>query len=251
MLVEELVQKPSGLLSIISDKQPSNPPLSRHMLTTRRCYCILSRLPFFELHFGVLNRCVYIQLNDVMYLFLFCNVVQLCLSFTCIFYIHVFTHLTFWLISYSIFTEERLDRLTKGITGLDFESPEDYSKEENIDENTEETSDSVSVDDRATEDMLNGSVELAQLKDSEPVAVTDDGGHLDYQMLEKDIDLLKTKNNDMITAKRNSSAANGEDSDIYVDDVVINKQAVEKRFPNAVLPLLRHYQYESSESSSR
>ncbi|KAL7604546.1 hypothetical protein Lser_V15G16995 [Lactuca serriola] len=24
--------------------------------TTRRCYCILTRLPFFELHFGVLNR---------------------------------------------------------------------------------------------------------------------------------------------------------------------------------------------------
>ena len=59
MLVEELVQKPFRLLSMISDKQPSCPPLSRHILTTKRCYCILLRLPFFELHFGVLNRCVH------------------------------------------------------------------------------------------------------------------------------------------------------------------------------------------------
>jgi hypothetical protein len=56
VLVEELVQKPSGLLSLISDKQPSYSSLRRYILTTQRCYCILSRLPFFELHFGVLNR---------------------------------------------------------------------------------------------------------------------------------------------------------------------------------------------------
>ncbi|PON81616.1 DENN domain containing protein [Trema orientale] len=215
VLVEELVQKPSGLLSITSEKQPSYPPLSRHMLTTRRCYCLLSRLPLFELHFGVLN---------------------------------------------SIFTEERLERLTKGIAGLDFESPEDYNKEENIDENTEETSDSVSVDDRAAEDVLNGSMELSLHKDSEPGAVPDGGGHLEYQMHDKDVDLLNRKVNDnvvsvepetqLITAKTDSIVANGEDCDVYVDDIVINKQAVERRFPNAVLPLLRYCQYESSESSS-
>lgn len=56
VLVEELVEKPSGLLSLISDKQPSYSSLRRHILTTQRCYCILSRLPAFELHFGVLNR---------------------------------------------------------------------------------------------------------------------------------------------------------------------------------------------------
>ncbi|KAB1670579.1 hypothetical protein ES319_1Z154700v1, partial [Gossypium barbadense] len=55
VLVEEIVQKPSGLLSLISDRQPAYPSLSRYVMTTRRCYCILSRLPFFELHFGVLN----------------------------------------------------------------------------------------------------------------------------------------------------------------------------------------------------
>lgn len=58
VLVEEMIQKPSGLISTISDGQPICSGLSRYILTTRRCYCILSRLPFFELHFGVLNRSV-------------------------------------------------------------------------------------------------------------------------------------------------------------------------------------------------
>ncbi|GKV24758.1 hypothetical protein SLEP1_g34329 [Rubroshorea leprosula] len=55
VLVEEIVQKPSGLLSMISDRLPAYQSLSRYVLTTHRCYCILSRLPFFEMHFGVLN----------------------------------------------------------------------------------------------------------------------------------------------------------------------------------------------------
>ncbi|CAN8232572.1 unnamed protein product [Cochlearia groenlandica] len=55
ILVEEIVNKPSRLLSTVLDKQPACSSLSRYVLTTRRCYCILTRLPFFELHFGVLN----------------------------------------------------------------------------------------------------------------------------------------------------------------------------------------------------
>nr|XP_043618804.1 uncharacterized protein LOC122590688 [Erigeron canadensis] len=55
LVADELVQKPSRLISMMSDGQPVRPALSRHILTTRRCYCILSRLPFFDLHFGVLN----------------------------------------------------------------------------------------------------------------------------------------------------------------------------------------------------
>lgn len=169
--------------------------------------------------------------------------------------------MTFLLLSCSIFTEERLERLTKGIAGLDFESLEDYSKEENLDENTEETSDSTSRDERAGEDMLNGSVEFSQFKDSEPGTVTDNGSHLEFQMVDKDVDLLKRSINEnvvlvepktpIVTAKRESGAADSEDCDVYANDIVLNKQAVEKRLPNAVLPLLRYYQYESSESSSR
>lgn len=58
ILVEEIIHKPSGLISMISEGQASPSSRSRHILTTRRCYCILSRLPFFEMHFGVLNRYV-------------------------------------------------------------------------------------------------------------------------------------------------------------------------------------------------
>ncbi|BFG39627.1 hypothetical protein CerSpe_259020 [Prunus speciosa] len=157
VLVEELVQKPSGLLSMIAEKHPSRPSLSRHILTTKRCYCILSRVPSFELHFGVLN---------------------------------------------SIFTEERLERLTK-----------------------------------------------------------DNGIHLENQMLDGDFNLLKGRVIENVvvptdpetktaSSKRDSDVANAEVSEVYVDDFSANKQAVERRLPNAVLPLLRYYQYESSESSS-
>ncbi|CAL0330285.1 unnamed protein product [Lupinus luteus] len=85
-LVEELVHKPSGLLSLNSDKQPSYSSLRHQIFTTQRCYCILSRLPFFELHFGVLN---------------------------------------------SIFTQERLERLTKGAGDLNLEFLEGSCDEEN------------------------------------------------------------------------------------------------------------------------
>ncbi|XP_065046700.1 uncharacterized protein LOC135678153 isoform X8 [Musa acuminata AAA Group] len=55
VLVEEPVQKPSNLVSLpIGEKQCSS-RLSRHILTTSRCYCILSRLPFFDMHFGILK----------------------------------------------------------------------------------------------------------------------------------------------------------------------------------------------------
>lgn len=68
VLVEEIVQKPSGLISMMSESQSSPMSLSRHILTTRRCYCILSRLPYFELHFGVLNRYIDIQFDLSLHL---------------------------------------------------------------------------------------------------------------------------------------------------------------------------------------
>ncbi|KAH9616694.1 hypothetical protein KSS87_001428 [Heliosperma pusillum] len=40
---------------MISESQPARSCLGRYIFTTKRCYCILSRLPFFELHFGVLK----------------------------------------------------------------------------------------------------------------------------------------------------------------------------------------------------
>ncbi|XP_078433160.1 DENN (AEX-3) domain-containing protein [Wolffia australiana] len=55
VLVEEIVQKPPALLSTLSEEQTSISTLTRHIITAPRCYCILSRLPFFELHFGVIQ----------------------------------------------------------------------------------------------------------------------------------------------------------------------------------------------------
>ncbi|KAJ0090041.1 hypothetical protein Patl1_13571 [Pistacia atlantica] len=206
MLVEEIVQKPSGLLSIISDKQPACPTLGHHLLTTRRCYCILSRLPFFELHFGVLN---------------------------------------------SIFVEERLERLMKGMEDLDFGS---LGKEENLDD--------MPLDQTAVEDLVNGKAEISELNVGVSTSgrVTDGDSHLENQILEGDVDLLKKGVNDdaaspidfepkMIRTEGEPGGANLEDFHSDPDNFSTNKQAVERRLPNAVLPLLRYYQYESSDSS--
>ncbi|XP_071911196.1 uncharacterized protein [Coffea arabica] len=215
VLVEEIVQKPSGLISMISDGQPCHLGLSRHILTTKRCYCILSRLPFYELHFGVLN---------------------------------------------SIFTEERLERLTRNIGDLELELPVGCDKEDN----SEEESGSISLEDRA-QCIHNGTAESSEssLSDSLPGRVTDDSCHLEHQISEGDIFTSKRTGDgsavaaldpDMEKCHAKAETLVGsqisEVCDVSVDDFVINKQSVEKRLPNAVLPLLRYQQYESSESSS-
>ncbi|CDP03098.1 unnamed protein product [Coffea canephora] len=215
VLVEEIVQKPSGLISMISDGQPCHLGLSRHILTTKRCYCILSRLPFYELHFGVLN---------------------------------------------SIFTEERLERLTRNIGDLELELPVGCDKEDN----SEEESGSISLEDR-TQCIHNGTAESSEssLSDSLPGRVTDDSSHLEHQISEGDIFTSKRSGDGSAVAALDPDMAKchakaetlvgsqiSEVCDVSVDDFVINKQSVEKRLPNAVLPLLRYQQYESSESSS-
>ncbi|OAY27060.1 uncharacterized protein LOC110603584 [Manihot esculenta] len=212
VLVDEIVQKPSGLLSMISDKRPSCSSLSRYVLTTRRCYCILSRLPFFELHFGVLN---------------------------------------------SIFTEERLERLTKDIGVLDLESLEGYSEEENLEDNV----DGISPHFRDSGEVLDGGAGIFQSSssDSVPGGVVNDGNDLEHQIPEEQIQLSNKGNEDNVVLvdseteigihKEESGGRKLEVCEIDVDDLS-NKQAEERHLPNAVLPLLRYYQYESSESSS-
>ncbi|XP_039024074.1 uncharacterized protein LOC120156878 isoform X1 [Hibiscus syriacus] len=177
VLVEELVQKPSGLLSLTSDRQPAYPSLSRYVMTTRRCYCILSRLPCFELHFGVLN---------------------------------------------SIFDEERLERLTKSISDIDLELSENYSNEANMDD--------ALTEQEAMEDMQNAMTGTSELSSEDSKPGVD----------------LETKT---FKRKKESSGAFPEDCDTDVDDFTTNKQTAERHLTNAVLPFLRYYQYESSESS--
>ncbi|RZB71924.1 DENN domain-containing protein 5B isoform H [Glycine soja] len=212
VLVEELVQKPSGLLSLISDKQPSYSSLRRHILITQRCYCILSRIPAFELHFGVLN---------------------------------------------SIFTQERLERLTKGVGDLNLEFDEGNHKEENLQGYLE----SVLVSDGPIEDRLGGNTVISQsrVRKSTPENIVDDGqsehlmvdGELQTykERINYDDALLTDPVNDRTTAKEDSGPANSENSDHYGDAFATNKQSDDKHLPNAILPLLRYCQYESSESS--
>lgn len=209
VLVEEMVHKPSGLLSMISDGQHTHLGISRQILTTRRCYCILSRLPFFDLHFGVLN---------------------------------------------SIFTEERLERLTKQVGDLDFDSLMIDDKQENLEENPS----SRSLEER-DQYILNGSVESSQpiTTDSVISGTVDDMSQLEYRVVEGYVHPKKDgSDNKARMVDTDIDCANKEVilerqvpevSDNSTDD---NKQLVEKGVPHAVLPLLRYHQCESSESSS-
>ncbi|KAK7328835.1 hypothetical protein VNO77_22961 [Canavalia gladiata] len=211
ILVEELVQKPSGLLSLISDKQSSY-SLRRHILTTQRCYCILSRLPFFELHFGVLN---------------------------------------------SIFMQERLERLTKSVGDLNLEFIEGSYEEENSVGNAE----CMSVNGRLTEDSHDENQRTSQLnlRNSSPESIEYDSNNPEKHMVNGDLHTSKDSNDDNVvpidaetdrkSVKEESGSTNVEDSDLYGDAFVTNKQSEERRLPNAILPLLRYGQYESSESS--
>ncbi|MED6193145.1 hypothetical protein PIB30_016239 [Stylosanthes scabra] len=210
VLVEELVQKPSGLLSLNSYKQPSNSSLRRHLLATKRCYCILSRLPFFELHFGILN---------------------------------------------SIFTQERLDRLTKSAGDLNLEFDDHYEEA-----NSEKYSERVLVNERPLDDTDgNPSVSRSSLG-TLPVNFEGYSNHPKQQMVNVEQDTLKYEVNDESsrlvgtetdrkTSKEESKPGHPEDSDLYGDAFATNKLSEDKRLPNAILPLLRFGQYESSESS--
>ncbi|XP_047307708.1 uncharacterized protein LOC124911290 [Impatiens glandulifera] len=240
VLVEEIVQKPSALISMVSDGQYSSPTLSRHVLTTHRCYCILSRLPFFELHFGVLN---------------------------------------------SLFTEERLERLTKSIGVLDLES-EDYSKQENSgvqnrannslnettrvpyldsnghtksDENescipshqvVEEINEDCSLHNEVVEDIDESCnphhQDVKEINEScDPHHQCNDDISVNHaeQCTEKFLDKTESGAETQASEAFDACVTSG-------DDFVAIKQPNEKRLPSAVLPLLRHQQYESSESSS-
>ncbi|XP_073132350.1 uncharacterized protein [Henckelia pumila] len=176
VLVDEIIQKPSGLISMMSDGHPLSSSLGRHILTTRRCYCILSRLPFFELHFGVLN---------------------------------------------SIFTEERLERLTKEIYNLDLESPVSYDEDE-----TPEESSCLPLEDG----------EGATPNQTVEERVTNDTFSFKNQSLDDD-----------------SYIKNGPGVDVVVvasiGNNIAGNQSVECHLPNT-LSLLQFQQLESSESSS-
>lgn len=214
MLVEEIVQKPSGLISMISDEQPYSSFLSRLVITTPRCYCILSRLPFFELHFAILK---------------------------------------------SIFTEERLEQLTKGINMLDFESDGNDKEEE-----TDKKSVNGSLKDNCLEDLPIESVERSEISEefSPSRRIADNGCDPEHQLCEadqspsmeaiSDVNSPANSEEDRLMTRNESVTAihisNGHD--VLVDEMTSSKQMTERRLPETVLPLLRFHQCESSDSST-
>ncbi|CAL9023384.1 unnamed protein product [Prunus brigantina] len=56
--VSEIVQRPPAILGISSPHPDSSGGLFRFLVSAPRCYCVLSRVPFFELHYEMLNSII-------------------------------------------------------------------------------------------------------------------------------------------------------------------------------------------------
>ncbi|XP_022157514.1 uncharacterized protein LOC111024191 isoform X2 [Momordica charantia] len=56
--VLEIVQRPPGILGISTSLAHSPGVCSRFLVSAPRCYCLLTRVPFFELHFEMLNSMI-------------------------------------------------------------------------------------------------------------------------------------------------------------------------------------------------
>ncbi|KAL9677568.1 hypothetical protein QQ045_005801 [Rhodiola kirilowii] len=56
--VPEIVQRPPGVMSATSPMSQSLNRLSRYLVSAPRCYCVLTRVPFFELHYEMLNSII-------------------------------------------------------------------------------------------------------------------------------------------------------------------------------------------------
>lgn len=56
LLVQEIVQRPPAILGPASPISQFSGGLARFLVSAPRCYCVLTRVPFFELHYEMLNR---------------------------------------------------------------------------------------------------------------------------------------------------------------------------------------------------
>lgn len=157
---------------------------------------------------------------------------------------------------FSIFTEERLERLTKSIGDMDLESSVGFDKDDKLEENFGDISPEPGL-----HEMLNGAADTSHLSTNSGRVRDDERRHSEHQFLKEHL-LFSQKDgsNDAtvaidtetdLPANKVFSAQLSECCDTCVDDVVTNKQPAHRHLPNAVLPLLRYQQYESSESSSR
>lgn len=149
---------------------------------------------------------------------------------------------------HSIFTEERLERLTKQINSLSFESPENYG----FVVNSEDTN-GGSLEDGSI-NVQNGAVEALQSSDSISGAVTDDISQIEHQNLSDKIYSKKEdKGNVVPVGPEMEELASCEESviDTSICDNITHNQSVDRHLHSVVLSPLRYQQFESSESSSR
>lgn len=58
VFVPEMVQRAPAFLSMNSELSPRRSPRGRFLISAPRCYCLLTRLPYFDLHFEVLNSII-------------------------------------------------------------------------------------------------------------------------------------------------------------------------------------------------
>ncbi|KAL5210231.1 hypothetical protein ABZP36_005854 [Zizania latifolia] len=56
--VQEIVQRAPGILGMVSPLNPTSYKPSHFLVSAPRCYCLLTRLPFFELHYEMLNSII-------------------------------------------------------------------------------------------------------------------------------------------------------------------------------------------------
>lgn len=147
-----------------------------------------------------------------------------------------------------------MERLTKQVGELDFDSLVIDDEEENLEDNA------PSILEETAKYVLNGTVESPQPSTADSVisGTVGDKSQLEFRVAEGDVlpkkdggdDKACMVDNDIDFANKEfiSGRQVSEAFDNSTDD---NKQLVEKGVPNAVLPLLRYHQCESSESSSR
>nr|PNR39802.1 hypothetical protein PHYPA_020082 [Physcomitrium patens] len=56
--VTEMVQRAPAFFSMNTELSPQRSPRGRFLISAPRCYCLLTRLPFFDIHFEVLNSII-------------------------------------------------------------------------------------------------------------------------------------------------------------------------------------------------
>lgn len=113
--VPEIVQRPPGILGISSPVSHPSGGCRRFLVSAPRCYCVLTRVPFFELHYEMLNRLAEIRLKLISIGCLWYLTETLKFN---VFFLYPVQFSTFYLSGCSIIAQERLNRITKFVSEL-------------------------------------------------------------------------------------------------------------------------------------